>query len=84
VIHAAPLLGSGSDEGKVIIGNGLAEVKTRDLTGRGNEDTTAELQVRLPGEGTDGSWPTRAINIGDGLFQLNAWSLYDAMTRGSK
>jgi hypothetical protein len=73
-----------SDEGKVIIGNGLAEVKTQDLTGRGNEDTTAELQARPPGEGTDGSRPTRAINIEDGLFQLNAWNLCVAMTRGSK
>jgi hypothetical protein len=39
---------------------------------------------RLLGEGTDCSRPTKAINIGDGLFQLDALKLYVAMTRGSK
>ena len=37
-----------------------------------NEDSTVELHVRLLGEGTDSSPPTKASNIGDGLFQLDA------------
>jgi hypothetical protein len=45
-----------------------------------NEDSTVELHVRLLGEGTDCSRPTKAINIGDGLFQLDAPGLYIAMT----
>jgi len=49
-----------------------------------NEDSTVELHVRLLGEGTDCSRPTKAINIGGGLFQLDAPNLYVAMTRGSK
>jgi hypothetical protein len=49
-----------------------------------NEDFTAESHVRLLGEGTDCSLPTKAINIGDGLFQLDAPNLYVAMTRGSQ
>jgi len=49
-----------------------------------SEDSTVELHVRLLGEGTDCSRPTKAINIGDGLFQLDAPNLYVAMTRGSK
>jgi len=49
-----------------------------------NEDSTVELHVRLLGEGTDCSRPTKAINIGNGLFQLDAPNLYVAMTRGSK
>jgi hypothetical protein len=48
------------------------------------EDSTAELHVRLLGEGIDCSRPTKAISIGDGLFQLDALNLYVAMTRGSK
>ena len=36
------------------------------------------------GKGTDCSRPTNAMNIGDGLFQLDAPNLYVAMTRGSK
>jgi hypothetical protein len=35
-----------------------------------NEDFTVELHVGLLGEGTGCSRPTKAINIGDGLFQL--------------
>jgi hypothetical protein len=49
-----------------------------------NENSTVELHVRLLGEGTDSSRPTKAINIGDGLFQLDAPNLYVAMTRVSK
>jgi hypothetical protein len=49
-----------------------------------NEDYTVELHVRLLGEGTDCSRPTKAINIGNGPFQLDAPDLYVAMTRGSK
>jgi len=48
-----------------------------------NEDSTVELHVRLLGEGTDSSRPTKAINIGDGLLQLDAPNLYVAMMRGS-
>jgi hypothetical protein len=44
-----------------------------------NEDSTVELHVRLLGEGTDCSRPTKAINIGDGLLQLDAPNLYVAM-----
>jgi hypothetical protein len=36
------------------------------------------------GESTDCSQPTKAINIGDGLFQLDAPNLYVGMMRGSK
>ena len=39
---------------------------------------------RLLGEGTDCSRSTKAINIGDGLFQLDAPNLYVAMTRSSR
>ena len=46
--------------------------------------STVELRVRLLGEGTDCSRPTKAINIGDGLLQLDAPNLYVAMMRGSK
>jgi hypothetical protein len=49
-----------------------------------NEDSTVELHVRLLGEGTDCSQPTKAINIGDGLLQLDAPNLYVARMRGSK
>jgi hypothetical protein len=49
-----------------------------------NEDSAAELRVRLLGEGIGCSRPTKAINIGDGLFQLDATNLYVAMTRGSR
>jgi hypothetical protein len=49
-----------------------------------NEASTVELHVRLLGEGTDCSRQTKAINIGDGPFQLDAPNLYVAMTRGSK
>src|SRR5580704_1119845 len=42
------------------------------------------LHVRLLGEGIDCSRPTKAINIGDGLLQLDAPNLYVAMKRGSK
>jgi hypothetical protein len=49
-----------------------------------NEDATVELHVRLLGEGTGCSRQTKAINIGDGLFHLDAPNLYVAMTRGSK
>jgi hypothetical protein len=46
-----------------------------------NEDSTVELQVRLLGEGTDCSRPTKAINIEGGFFQLDAPNLYVARTR---
>jgi len=48
-----------------------------------NEDFTVELHVGLLGKGTGCSRPTKASNIGDGLFQLNAPNLYVGMTRGS-
>ena len=47
----------------------------------GTKTLTVESHVRLLGEGTDCSRPTKAINIGDGLFQLDAPNLYVAMTR---
>jgi dihydrofolate reductase len=48
-----------------------------------NEDFTVELHVGLLGEGTGCSRPTKAINIGDDLFHLDAPNHYIAMTRGS-
>jgi hypothetical protein len=49
-----------------------------------NEDSMVAFHVLVLGEGTDCSRPTKAINIGDGLLQLDAPNLYVAMMRGSK
>jgi hypothetical protein len=49
-----------------------------------NEDSTVEFHVRLLGEATDCSLPIKAINIGGGLFRLDAPNLRAAMARGSQ
>jgi len=48
------------------------------------EDSTVEFHVRLFGEATDCSLPMKAINIGGGLFRLDAPDLRAAMARGSQ
>ena len=41
------------------------------------EDSTVEIHVRLLDEGTDCSRPTKAINVGNGLFKLLPSENYD-------
>lgn len=42
-----------------------------------NEDSTVEIHVRLLDEGTDCSRPTKAVNVGKGLFRLLPTKNYD-------